>query len=80
MRAMSNESRREKARAAGLATYRCEVTDTWPACTTCGDVIRRPASVNRPGLYRLCGCQGIVWRSAHIVGEGWLRMTDEELT
>lgn len=72
----ANGRRRQRARTAERDTFRYVAEEDWPACVACGAPIRRSAP-NPPGigLYRVCDCVGIVWRSEHIVGSGWQRIT-----
>lgn len=68
-----NDRARAAAAATGKDVYQHQVIDHWPACTTCGQIIRR--NVDGPGIgaYRSCDCPGGLWRSADVVG-GWERV------
>lgn len=72
-----NERARARAIAAGKATFPYVVQDTWDGCVECGQRIFRTAlHVKRPGLYRLCDCQGVVWRH-NIDGRGWEKVDED---
>jgi len=75
---MDNERRRENARALGHDVFNYEVVEDWPGCVHCGRPIRRTAHVNKPGLWRLCDCQGIVWRFP-MMGGAIERVREDEL-
>ena len=52
-----NIAARARAQKAGRPTYQCDVIETWPACTKCGDQIRHRGG----SAYRTCGCPGTEW-------------------
>ena len=73
---MTNEQRRAKAEAAGAMTFRYEVVEHWRGCVACGQPIRRTVTLpGRRGLFRGCGCPGVVWRHDLTIG-AWTREAD----
>lgn len=75
----ANETARRDAQAAGYATYRHDVTETWAGCATCGDPIRRQVKASSQGLYRGCGCAGAIWRQS-LVNKDWVQLSADEKT
>lgn len=67
-----NRSAQTAAQKAGRATYRHQVIDYWPACSTCGTPIRRQVDVKRLGMWRGCACPDVAWTNMGI-GYTWTR-------
>ena len=66
---MNNEGYRETARKLGFRTYQKEVTEFWPACVDCGEVIRTEVKgIRGVGIFRKCQCPNRVWQ-CHM--RGW---------
>jgi hypothetical protein len=63
-----NARARAAARHARRQFYMHQMVDLWPACVDCAQPIRHAAHVDRPGLYRSCGCDGRVW---HFGANSW---------
>lgn len=60
-----NDQARARATDDGCATYTAEVVDYWPACVTCGAVIRYRTA--RKASWT-CSCPGVTWRFSGVIG------------
>lgn len=67
----ANQRARAAAERAGRPTYHHQVVTGWTGCTVCGKPIQHNVDVPRPGVWRSCGCPGVLWRT--VVG-GWDRV------